>query len=454
MVEKIGLMERINDLIWGNELRQVSGIRRLILQVVRICYVLVRDLMHGELNLRAMSLVYTTLLSVVPFLALSFSVLKGFGVHNQLEPLLYNFFQPLGPKGQEVARQIMAFVANVKVGVLGALGLVFLIYTVLSLLHKIEAAFNYVWRVERMRSLGQRFSSYLSVVLIGPVMVFSAIGVTATVMNNAWMQKLLAIEPFGTLILLGSKLVPYLLVGAAFTFIYMFIPNTRVKLGAAAVGGLVAGFLWQTTGWAFAVFIASSTKYAAIYSSFAILVLLLIWLYVNWLVLLLGSQIAFYIQYPQYLGRHRVQLRLSNRMRERLGLAVMYLVGCNHYHNRPPWTEEALAQRLDLPVEAVGRIFDLLSRQGLVVEVAGEPIAYVPAREIETILLTDLLDAIRRAEEGRIVTEARLPGCDPVDELMVRMEHSVAQELGGETLRDLVLAGESCSGEVVTRVTG
>ena len=435
-------MERIDDLIWGKELHQVSGIRRLMLQVVLICYVLLRDLMHGELNLRAMSLVYTTLLSVVPFLALSFSVLKGFGVHNQLEPLLYNFLQPLGPKGQEVARQIMVFVENVKVGVLGALGLVFLIYTVLSLLYKIEGAFNYVWRVDRMRSLGQRFSNYLSVVLIGPVMIFSAIGVTAAVMNNAWTQKLLAFEPFGTLVFLGSKLVPYLLVGAAFTFIYVFIPNTRVKLGAAAVGGLVAGFLWQTTGWAFAVFIASSTKYAAIYSSFAILVLL-VWLYVNWLVLLLGSQIAFYIQYPQYLRRHRVKLRLSNRMRERLGLAVMYLVGCNHYHNRPPWTEEALAQRLDLPVEAVGRMFDLLSRQGLVVEVVGEPVAYVPAREIETILLTDLLDAIRGAEEGGIVNEAGLPGCDPVDKLMVRMERSVAQALGRATLRDLVLAGQS-----------
>ena len=186
---------------------------------------------------------------------------------------------------------------------LKSLKLLFLLYTVVSLIQKVESSFNYVWQVERLRGLAQRFSSYLSVILIGPVLVFTALGVTATAMNNALVQQLMSVEPFGELLVSFSRLVPYLLVIAAFIFIYMFIPNTRVKFLPAFVGGVVAGILWQSNDWAFATFVASSSNYVVIYSSFAILILLLIWLYLNWLILLLGAQVAFYIQYPQYMSR-------------------------------------------------------------------------------------------------------------------------------------------------------
>ncbi len=256
--------------LWSDDLRELSSTRRWVIAPVRLFVVLTRQLVKGQLNLRAMSLVYTTLLSIVPLLAVSFSVLKGFGVHNQIEPALMNFLAPLGPRGKEISDNIIAFVENVRVGVLGSLGLLFLLYTVVSLIQKVESAFNYVWQVERLRGLAQRFSSYLSVILIGPVLVFTALGVTATAMNNALVQELMSVEPFGDLIVSVSGFVPYLLVIGAFIFIYMFIPNTRVKFLPAFGGGLVAGILWQSSGWAFAAFIASSSNYAAIYSSFAI----------------------------------------------------------------------------------------------------------------------------------------------------------------------------------------
>jgi membrane protein len=281
--------EHYASLLWSDDLRGMSHARRWVIVTVRLLVVLTRQLVRGQLNLRAMSLVYTTLLSIVPLLAVSFSVLKGFGVHNQIEPLLLNFLQPLGPRGKELSDNIIGFVENVRVGVLGSLGLVFLLYTVVSLIQKVESSFNYVWHVERLRGLAQRFSSYMSVILIGPVLVFTALGVTATAMNNTLVQQLMSVQPFGDLIVSFSRLVPYLLVIAAFIFFYLFIPNTRVKLLPAFVGGVFAGVLWQSSGWAFAAFIASSSNYAAIYSGFAIVILLLIWLYLNWLILLLGA---------------------------------------------------------------------------------------------------------------------------------------------------------------------
>ena len=179
------IYERGAQWLWNDDLRTLSGPRRWLVIAMRMLVVLARQLLGGQLNLRAMSLVYTTLLSVVPLLAVSFSVLKGFGVHNQLEQVLLNFLAPLGAKGTEVANNIIGFVENVKVGVLGSLGLVFLLYTVVSLVQKVESSLNYVWQVERLRALAQRFSSYLTVIMVGPVLMFTALGVTATVMNTS-----------------------------------------------------------------------------------------------------------------------------------------------------------------------------------------------------------------------------------------------------------------------------
>ena len=267
-----------------------------------------------------------TLLSIVPLLALSFSVLKAFGVHNQIQPMLLKFLEPLGKEGEEIAANIIAFIQNMNVGVLGALGLALLLYTAISLMQKIEESLNYIWHIHRHRPLADRFSRYLSVLMVGPILVFAALGITATVMNVETVRGVLAIEMFGQLVQTISRLMPYLLVIAAFTFIYMFIPNARVRLLPALIGGIAGGAAWQTAGWGFATFVASSNQYAAIYSSLAILILFMIWLYLSWLILLFGASVAFYAQHPEYLYAGAGEPRLSNRMRERLGLATMTLV--------------------------------------------------------------------------------------------------------------------------------
>jgi len=437
------LQAGINSFLWDVDLRSIRGVRKFVIEFLRLLYVFLRELMEGRLSLWAMSLVYTTLLSLVPLLAVSFSVLKAFGVHNQLEPLLLNFLEPLGPRAEEVTGNIIGFVENIQVGVLGAVGLGVLVWTAISLLQKIEGAFNFVWHIDSLRSFGQRFAKYLSVILIGPVLVFSAVGMTATVMNTAFVQRLVAIEPFGTLMLFGTKLIPYLLVWIAFTFIYTFVPNTPVRFGAAALGGVVAGIIWQTTGWGFTAFIAGSTRYTAIYSSFAIVILLLIWLYLNWLILLVGAQIAFYVQNPQYLTMERVSLTLSNRLRERVALTLMYLIGFNHHNHTPAWNLEGLVERLGLPAGPLHGMLEMLRGQGYVEPTAEVPTGFLPARDIDTIEIRALLQSIRRAEESRFLREDRMPFVGPVDDLLGKVKGSVDETLGNASLKDLVLAGES-----------
>jgi len=272
----------LEHLIW-DEPEAARRWRGRFAYTVRLLIVLVRDIATGQLTMRAMSLVYTTLLSIVPLLALSFSVLKAFGVHQQSEPMLASLLEPLGERASEVTGRIIQFIENMNVGVLGSLGLALLLYTAVSLIQKVEESFNYIWRVQELRPLGERFSRYLSALLVGPVLVFSALGVTASVMGLSAVKALIQTEPLGAMVGVVAGLLPYLLVIGAFAFLYLFIPNTTVRLKAALAGGAVGGLLWQSAGWVFATFVAGSTSYTAIYASFAVIILSMIWLYVSWL---------------------------------------------------------------------------------------------------------------------------------------------------------------------------
>jgi len=441
------LRARLNAFVWETDLQSLGRGWRFLVRTLRFFYVITRDFAAGHLNLHAMGLVYTTLLSLVPLLAVSFSVLKMFGVHNEVEPLLYDFLDPLGEKGDELAGNVITFVENVDVGVLGTVGLGLLIYTILSLLQKIEEAFNYVWRIEGLRRLGHRFGNYMSVVLFGPLLVVGALGITASVLNTSLVKSLAAIEPFGSLIVFAGKLVPYLLVWIAFTIVYVFVPNTRVKFNAGATGALVAGIAWQSAGWGFATFIASSARYAAIYSSFAILILFLIWLYLNWLILLLGAQIAFYVQNPRYLTIKPVHVVLSNRLKERLALCIMYLIASSHHHHRPPWTLQRFIEYLDLPAGPIVSLLGMLREDGFITETGDDPPAYLPAKDIATLELRSLLESIRAAEEKSLPALGPLaPELAPVETALERVGQAVDRVLAGATLRDLVVEAKSGPG--------
>ena len=433
-------IKRSYDFLWGEDIGAASAFRRRLVLTLRTVYAVGRDLAEGQLTLRAMSLVYTTLLSLVPLLALSFSVLKGFGVQNQVRPMLLALLAPLGEKGVQIADQVIGFVNNIKVGVLGALGLGLLIYTVITLLQKIEQDFNYVWRVKSIRPLAQRFSQYLSVLMIGPLLIFSAVGVTAAFFGSNAVQSLIAIEPLGMLFEFMATILPFLFVIAAFCFVYVLMPNTRVHLVSALVGATVAGVLWQTLGWGFAAFIAGSAKYTAIYAGFAIVIFSMIWLYLNWLIVLIGASISCYHQYPALLVTPRREFRLSNRVKEKIALLIATFIGRNYYTNAPAWTLEALADRIGVPLMPVESVLAAIQHAGYITETADDPARYLPARSFDTITVKELLDTMRSAEEYPGMSDDILPHEDEVEKLLARTDEAVNASLQGSSLRELAMA--------------
>jgi len=431
--------EFLMEELWRTDVESLPWLQRFSYKLLRLLFVLIREFASGQLNLRAMSLVYTTLLSMVPLLAVSFSVLKAFGVHNQIEPLLLNLVEPLGEKGNEIVVNVLGFVENMKVGVLGSLGLALLLYTVVSLLQKVENSFNHVWHAKSTRSLSRRFSDYLSVILVGPVLVFSAIGMTASMMNSAVVQHLVSIEPFGSLMVLLSNLTPFVLVILAFTAVYMFVPNTKVQFSSALVGAAVGGTLWQTTGLLFAEFAASSTRYAAIYSGFAILILFMIWLYLSWLILLLGSQVAFYHQYPEQIRLSNQRLPLSGRFREQLGLLVLYWIAHRFVHGGAPMTIESLSQQLQMPGDRIGEALQILQDRGLLTESGNLPPEYLLVHDPAALHVAHLLEQLRHPDPEQAMMEEMIVSVPAVDALVDSLELGMREHLGGMNLRELVM---------------
>ena len=430
------MLASLNSYIWSYNASEDGPAHPLKL-LLQIIVMVVRDLMGGMLTLRAMSLVFTTLLSLVPLLAVSISVLKGFGVHGQLEPTLINMLAPLGDKAAEISARIVDFVERMRVGVLGAIGISFLLYTAISLIHKIESAFNYTWRLSGSRSVTQRFSNYLSVIMVGPVLVFSAFAITASLRSNHVVEILSALPYMNDLLWLAGKLLPYALVILAFTFIYILVPNTRVRPRSAFYGAVVAGFLWQNSGLVFTSFVGGSTQYTAVYSGLARLIVFMLWLYLSWLILLIGASISFYHQNPQYLRWHTGQVELSGRSRERIALQLMLSIARAHQSAQLANSRlKLLAHLQQVPETLVAPVLDALQTAGLVLP-AAEPVdCYLPARAADQIKVSEVLEAARLSSNGEESTP--LHSESRVTDLVSQYESAMYNSLNQLSLADLL----------------
>src|SRR6187549_4072896 len=262
----------------------------LALRLLRYPYALLRDLSRGQINLYAMGLVYATLLSLVPLIAFAFAVLKAFGAHRDLQPIIYEFFKPVGASAGELTQRVMDFADRVSTGVVGSLGLALLLWTLLGTIKKVEDGFNFLWRVEHARSFARRVTEYVALLIVGPSVVVSFIGLTHNALETATAGIGRYMPFFERLVAIGEKVSPYFMVATIFTAVYMLVPNTKVKWKPAIIGGVVAGILWAAVGQLFTALVVYSTRLTVVYALFAGIVAALLWTYFGWLILLVGAQ--------------------------------------------------------------------------------------------------------------------------------------------------------------------
>lgn len=422
--------------LWSGDLTAMSLFRRLGVQAVRLATAVAMEFRHRLLDARTAGLVYTTLLSLVPFLAVMFSVLKAFGVHHVIEPFLAQALVPLGPKSKEITATIIGFVDNIKIGVLGAAGIAGLFYTTYSLIDKIEQALNAIWQVKQGRTWNRKVADYLSAVLVGPVLVFSAFGLLASLQSNTLVQHLVELEPFGTLLVWSGEMIPFLMFCGVFTFLYKMIPNTNVELRSAAIGGVSAAILWIIAGEAFAKFVAASANYSAIYSSFAVLMLFLLWLYTGWMIVLIGAQFSFFHQYPTaYLSRLLWE-QGTHVFREQLALKVLRVLGHHYLKGDRPLELPELSNELNIPLSLVEEEVEHLIENGFVGRLQ-RPEGVSLIKSPDLIFVKEVLDSVRNGTPPWILPH--LDTNDPVSALLRHRDQAVERALAGETVQSLLV---------------
>ncbi|TAL38480.1 MAG: YihY/virulence factor BrkB family protein [Alphaproteobacteria bacterium] len=431
------LHEQLREKIWEGELRHPA--RRWSMALLRLTVAVLRDMTEGRFNERAASLSYTTLLSFAPLLAVTFSVLKGFGVRGALEPVLRSFLGPLGKNSEDITQKLIEFAEKIQINVLGVVGVTLLLWGVVILMWKIERAVNDIWRVTETRSLVQRVRDYLSVLLIGPVLLFLSMGMTAALRHAGFVAAWLHIDLSSAGFEMMFATVPYILFMIAFTALFMFMPNTRVKPGPALAAGLFTGIVWKVLGKLFAIFVSSTGNVALVYSAFATMVLFMIWVYVGWMTVLAGAAVSYYLQNPSNQSMSRRIRNLSLRVKEKLALQICVEIGDALYKGAKPLTLQNLAARLKIPALAVDDVTEDLVVSGVLTQSAEQGRPFMPARPFDTTSVEEMLKCLRAADETGVLQVNKIHGSPAVDKVLKATERAMHKELGKITLKQLAL---------------
>jgi membrane protein len=416
------------------EYSEGTGPGPLTLRLLRYPYAILRDLSRDQINLYAMGLVYATLLSLVPLIAFAFAVLKAFGAHSELEPLVLEFFKPVGSGAEELTHRVMEFSNSVSTGLVGSVGLALLLWTLLGTIKKVEDGFNFIWRVEHARSFARRVTEYIALLIVGPIVVVSFIGLSHRAMDSATAGFGRYMPFWDRLSEFTIEVAPYFLVAAIFTAVYMWVPNTKVKWKPALIGGIAAGILWAATGKLFTALVVYSTRLTVVYAGFALMVSGLLWTYFGWLILLIGAQLSFYVQNRNYLRLGLTDLRLSAVQREQFTLKVMYLIGLAYTEGRQRWSVDDLSHEVGMPGIAISRIVTALESAGLLTMTEDEKL--LPARDLGSIKVQEILDIARNEKAGQVAPRPFKVAA--IDSISSKMDEAWRKSCGELTLRDLV----------------
>jgi membrane protein len=387
--------------IWRIREKDLPRPKSVLLRTLRVLVLSVRGVLSERVGLRASALTFYSLLSIVPVAAMVFGIAKGFGFERALERLLLSSLE-----GQEeIVKKIVDFahalLEDVKGGFIAGLGLLILFYTIIKILSNIENALNDIWGIKKPRSLSRKITDYLSVMLIGPVLFFMSS--TLTVFISSSVQQIveetsvLRVVSPGISFLL--QLLPYISMWFLFSFVYIFIPNTKIKWTSGILGGIIAGTLYHLFQFFYISLQIGVAKYNAVYGGFAALPLFFIWMQIGWLIVLFGAEIAFAHQNVETYEFEQECLTVSHAFKRLLSLRILHLIVRDFWLGGKPYTSRQIAHDLEIPIRLVNEILFELVASGLASEVKadeGRGIAYEPARDPDTMTIKNVVDMLEQ----------------------------------------------------------
>jgi membrane protein len=387
--------------IWRTDLDSLPRYQKLLVRILRIVTLSISGFAKDGCALRASALTFYTLLSLVPAAAMAFGIAKGFGFELLLRRRLLEDLQA----HQEVVLKIIAFaqsfLENTRGGLIAGVGVIVLLWTVIKVLSNIEHAFNRIWEVHQNRTLVRKFSDYLSIMFMGPIMI--TLSSSATVFFTTQVAEIIhEISFLGFLswpLFIFMKMIPYGIIWVLLTFVYMVMPNKRVQLIPALVAGIAAGTLYQLGQWAYITFQLGAARYNAIYGSFAALPLFLIWLQVSWFVVLFGAEISYAYQHAEDFEHEPDFINISPYYRRVLSLLIAHRVIRNFAEGQTPFTPSQLSRSLEMPVRLVRSILDSFVESATFSKVPVKDngsFVYQPARDPNFFSIKYVIDALEK----------------------------------------------------------
>ena len=387
--------------IWRIPLKTLPRGRYLLVRQLRIIVLAMRGFDEDKCLLRASSLTFYCLLAIVPVVAMIFGIAQGFGIENLLETQLLVRLQ-----GQEeVVRRIIEFARSLlertKGGVVAGIGIALLFWTVIRMLSNIENSFNDIWGVKESRSLARKFSDYLAIMLVSPILIIMPGSITIAIAGQLKFitQKISLLGAVGPFIFSAFKLIPFAVIWAFLTFIYIFMPNTKVNIRSALLGGIAAGTVYQLMQFGYINTQMLVSRYGAIYGSFAALPLFLIWLQFSWLIILFGVEVSFAHQNVETYEFEPDCLRASHSFKRLVSLGVTHLLVKNFSAGGSPMTSEKISHVLEAPIRLINEILYELVKSGILSEVKqknNKTVAYQPAKLPEKFTLKYVIDSLEK----------------------------------------------------------
>ncbi|MGD9238671.1 MAG: YihY/virulence factor BrkB family protein [Desulfobacterales bacterium] len=407
--------------IWRIRLADLPFGKSFLIKQLRIIILAIRGYDEDKCFFRASSLTFYTLLSIVPVAAMFFGIAKGFGFEKILEKRIYENF----PGQQEVLSQVLNFsnslLQETRGGLIAGIGLAVLFWSVLKVLNHIERSFNDIWEIKVGRSWGRKFGDYLSIMLLSPIFIIMSGSLTVFITTQVEQitQRIALLGMFSPAISFLLKFIPYALIWALFTFLYIVMPNTKVNFKAGLLGGVVAGTIYQIAQWVYISFQVGAARYNAIYGSFAALPLFLMWVQISWWIVLFGAELSFANQNVDTYEYEPDCLKISPAYKRLLTLQIAHLLVKNFWNGKKPLAYSQISNHLNMPVRLVHDIIFDLVESGLVSETktkSDKEFAYQPARDISTLTIKTILEAldqngtddipVAKTEDYRALSEA------------------------------------------------
>ena len=459
----------VQDELWDRDLAGLPRMKRLAFSVCRIGTIVVKGFRSDQCALQASALTYITLMSMVPVLALMLSVSKGMGAQEKLMDVIgmkkqveevvdgkkvaevrfevvengkLSELNKAAPQMVQVVLHLFRAVENTNFGTLGAIGLCLLVWTVLKAMGRVERSLNMIWGVKTARSFFRKFSDYISILVVVPILILAATSINTMINAMLSSPKLLGqlqqiSGPLYWLYMRGMRLSGLVVILLAFSFLYVFMPNTRVRAFPALVGGAVAGIVWYLAQWGYIEVQIGVTKNNAIYGTFAAIPFFLFWLYINWIIVLLGAEISFAVQHYRTYEEEGSATQVSLAVREMLGLVVTYEACSSFHHGADAWSAAEFGRVNDVPTRLLNDVTFTLCNHDVLLPVAGREACYVPGKDIGRLCVADVEAAFRGGNDPYM---ARIPrtGRERIREAFETRYQAFADDLAKITFRNVL----------------